>query len=661
LFHPLAAQEPEELSPRNANYLIAATLDTDLRKLGGSATITWRNTTQHETSELRFHLYYNAWLNQRSSYMRAAAIGPAPPAVASLGPDDWAYQRVDQITLLGHSGLGSIDPSLSKLAGSYIQPDDGNPDDRTVLQVALPHPVAPGEEVVLEIDWQLKLPRAIQRVGFEGEYFMVGQWFPQLGVFEPDGTWNCHQFIQTEFYSDFGVYDVTLTTPRGWVVGATGRLASEPVIDGETETRRYLAEDVQDFAFTTSPHFVVHHDRFEHPTLPPVDIELLLLPDHARLRDRYMEAAKVSLERFGTWFRPYPWDRLTVVDPPSGTNTGGMEYPMFVVAESRYISLPKNRLAEANTAHEIGHMWFYGAVANNQFEDAWLDEALTTWAHRRLLDEVYYPNRFEKRYFHGFIPFAFPQVQTAQPTHGADSFGTVHSRLKLEKIDTPSYQIDERTYYLVPYVKGSLMIVTLERYLGWQTWKQVLQTYTERFWFAHPGPADFFQVVEEVSGQNLTWFFDQVYRGSVLFDYAVDRVVSKPARTARGYDGLEQPPIEPTWQAGGAAETDAVHSMVDIRRWGEGTFPLSVRVTFDDGSVETEQWDGRSLSKRFRYDRPSAVHTVEVDPDHVLVLDTNSSNNSWTSTPRARPAAQKWTAKWLVWLQGVMELAAGLS
>ena len=626
--------------------------------LHGNEVVTWRNTTDHATSELRLHLYFNAWRNESSSFLRAAQRGSRPISPAAIEQDDWAFIEVESVRLVEPSPAGAEAPPSETvpLETRYIHPDDGNEQDRTVLQVLLPEPVPPGGSAQVRIPWRLKIPRALTRVGFEGDYFLLGHWFPKLGVFEADGEWNCHQFIQTEFYADFGVYDVELTMPAGWVVGATGTLLSRAQNADGTETRRFRAEDVQDFAFAASPHFEVHTERFEHPDLPPIDLELLLLPDHRRLRDRYFESAEASLELFGEWFGPYPWDRLTIVDPPSGTNTGGMEYPMFLTAESRWISLPRNRLTEANVAHEIAHMWWFGAVANNEFEDAWLDEALATYSHRRLLDEVYYPNRFEKRYFHGFLPLAFPSVERAQPTHGADSYDGFRSRLKLERLDTPSYLVDERTYFLMPYVKGSLMLVTLERHLGWETWQKVLRTYAERFWFAHPQPEDFFRVVSEVSGQDFTWYFDQAYRSAALFDYAVDRVLSRPSREPRGYVERNG---EPDWQPGGP--TDTVDSIIDVRRWGDGRFPVSVRVTFDDGSVVTERWDGRALRHRLHYRRASGVHTVEVDPERVLVLDTNRGNNSWTREPMARDAALKWAAKWLIWLQSVMELAAGLS
>ena len=198
---------------------------------------------------------------------------------------------------------------------------------------------------------------------------------------------------------------------------------------------------------------------------------------------------------------------------------------------------------------------------------------------------------------------------------------------------------------------------------GWERWRQVLATYATRFSFKHPRPADFFAVVNEVGGEDLGWFFDQFYGTANLFDYAVDRVVSRRVAPPRGY-ALEGNP--PAWGAGGGTAASAksgasYESTVDIRRWGEGVFPVAVRVAFEDGSTVDERWDGQARWTRLRYLRPSAVARVEVDPDRILVLDVNSTNNSWTRHPQGGAAAAKWTAKWAIWLQSVLELAAFFS
>jgi hypothetical protein len=297
-------------------------------------------------------------------------------------------------------------------------------------------------------------------------------------------------------------------------------------------------------------------------------------------------------------------------------------------------------------------------VSNDEFEDAWIDEGLNTFTHKRVLALVYGPTTYEKRYFHDFLPWRFEGIHTAQPTDGADAYDGFRSPLKREPLGTPAWRGDERIYYLNAYGTGARLPVTLERTLGWERWRRALATFAERFWFRHPRPRDLLATINESTGEDFTWLFDQVTGTANVFDYAVDRVTSRRMETPRGHAGEGE-----AWSAGGRGTSApsapaAYESMVDVRRWGEGVFPVLVRVTFEDGAVVDERWDGRDRWKRLSYVRPAAVARVEVDPESVLVLDVNSANNSWTRRPEAPAAAAKWAAKWTVWLQSVLEMAA---
>ena len=201
------------LSPRNANYTITARLDPATRTITGSETITWRNITSTAAAELQFHLYWNAWKDARSTFMRERALGGSSDADRARTADEWARIEVTAIKVGGH------DRTATK---RFIAPDDDNPDDQTVMAVPLTEPIEPGATATIEIEWSAHVPRPFARTGAIGDFFFIVQWFPKLGVLQDDG-WNCHQFhASTEFFSDFGVYDVSLTVPGGWPLGATG-------------------------------------------------------------------------------------------------------------------------------------------------------------------------------------------------------------------------------------------------------------------------------------------------------------------------------------------------------------------------------------------------------------------------------------------------------
>jgi len=644
------AQMSEPLSPRIANYTMDVRLDKEKRLIIGTETLTWHNTTSYSTGELQFHLYYNAWRNDKSSYLNSIR---SSRNLSDYRENDWAYCVIYSMKILEKHGFPETDVTADM---EFIQPDDDNEHDRTVMRVTLPKPVFPGDTISVEIQWESKVPRTFSRTGVRGDYYFLAQWFPKVGVFEHNGTWNCHQFIQTEFYADFGNYDVKLTVPTGWIVGATGSMIDSTISD-TTTTHHYYQEDVHDFAWVTTPHFTVHIDsmRFEDPNLPAVEMRLLLMPDHAAKKDRYFEATEAALKYYGEWFGAYPYDHVTIVDPAYKSGSGGMEYPTFFTGGTRWLSPPETRSPESVTIHEFGHGYWYGIVANNEFEHAWLDEGHNTYSHIRTLKEAYPPVVLTKRYFEGFIPVVFSGVQIADRLDGADQYYGFQSVLKRDPMAVISWKYGPGSYGVNSYNKAAMMLWTLENYLGWETFQKIMSTYYDRWKFMHPKPGSFFAIVNEVSGKDMSWFFEQAYYNSNVFDYAVGDVRSKPVQEPFGYIEEEG---ELIFRKGRKSESDTTQmytSTVFARRWGEAIFPVEVKTTFANGDTVLESWDGKDRWVRFDYLKPAKVEKVEVDPEHILVLDINYTNNSWVSEPTAKAASYIWMSKWMIWLQSLME------
>jgi len=153
-----------------------------------------------------------------------------------------------------------------------------------------------------------------------------------------------------------------------------------------------------------------------------------------------------------------------------------------------------------------------------------------------------------------------------------------------------------------------------------------MSTHFERWKFKHPTAHDFFDVVTEVAGRDLGWYFDQVYRSSNVFDYGIADLAS-------------------------TADGSQYHTSVVVRRLGEAMFPVDIEVTFKDGSKVRERWNGRDRWKQYAYDRPQPATTAVVDPERVLLLDVNRTNNSRSLAPAGGRAATKWATKWIVWLE----------
>jgi hypothetical protein len=638
--------QPAALSPRNASYTIGVRLDHARRELKGREVIRWRNTASIPASSLRFHLYYNAWRNSGSSWMRERQL--SGETASTIADADWGWIDIESVALLPPA-QGPIDLT-SRLR--FIAPDDGNPEDRTVAEVPIDTPVAPGDTIDIQVAWTSRVPRTFARTGVIGSYYFVAQWFPKIGVLEDTG-WNCHQFhFGTEFFADFGTYDVSLSLPAGWVVGATGREGAAPgqpdarvvppPADGMT-VHRFYQEDVHDFAWTTSPDYIEHRARFEHATLPPVDMRLLLQPEHAGQEARHFDATRATLKYYGEWFGPYPYGHITIVDPAWQSGAGGMEYPTLFTAGSRWIAPRGVTTPESVTIHEAGHQFWYGIVATNEFEHAWMDEGFTTFSTARTIAQAFERNHWAKRYFGGFIPWVFRDIRLARETQGNRLPG-YRAAPEADAQSTPTWRYWPATGGTITYNKTALWLNTLERLLGWETLQRIMSVYFSRSAFTHPKPQDFFAVANEVSGRDLTWFFDQVHRSSNTFDYGIEALRSEPAAVT-GYVG------EGAQRALAAPSTGRYRTTVVVRRYGEGEFPVDVRVAFANGEESRWRWEGRDRWKLFEIEKPVRAVSAEVDPERVLLLDINRTNNSAALMPKGPAAARKWSLAWLIWLQ----------
>ena len=637
---PAVIAAPGARSPRNANYVITARLDPASRTLQGEQLVTWRNTASVPAPTLQFHLYYNAWRNTRSTWMREYALA-GDTALANRPASDWGWIDVTSLKIVrANAAPADVTASLR-----YIAPDDGNRDDRTVAEIPLEAPVAPGETINVQIAWSSRVPRTFARTGAIGNFYFIAQWFPKIGVFE-DGGWNCHQFhAATEFFADFGIYDVRLTVPQGWVVGATGVERNRRTEGDGTTTHQYYAEDVHDFAWTTSPDYVERLERFTHAGLPPVAMRLLLQPEHVAQADRHLQAARAALRYYGEWFGPYPYANLTIIDPAWQSEAGGMEYPMLFTVGTRWIAPRGVAEPEDVTVHEAGHQFWYGVVATNEFEHAWMDEGLTTFSTARVVDQFFGAQYYSKRYFGSHIPWVFRDLPLARATDG-NLLPYYRATPALDPASTPSYRYWPDTGWVVSYGKTALWLQTLERMIGWESLQRILSTYFTRYAFKHPEPRDFFAVAHEVSGRDLTWFFDQVYRSASTFDYEIRSVTSEQI-IDRGYLGdAGQHAFSSRERTG-----DAWRTTVVVRRNGDGIFPVDVRVTFANNQDVRWRWDGRDRWRVFTVDRPARAASAQVDPDRILLLDANYTNNSRSLDPKTEAAARRWSLTWLIWLQ----------
>ncbi len=645
------------LSPRIANYHIRVKLDVERKRLDGQEILVWHNRSNDAITELQFHLYLNAFRNNQSTFMKESG---GQHRGNKIDPErGWGFIDVTRMEWLqqprqldGVTALFLSDDSLQQRATvvdltagiEFIQPDDGNPHDKTVIRVPLPRPLAPGDSIILRIDFVAKLPEPpFARTGALEEFFMVAQWFPKIGVYTPQG-WNCHQFhLNSEFFADFGVYNVWMTVPENYIVGATG-LEYQVTRNGDgTATHFYHAEDVHDFAWTASPAFVEITGQAQD-----VSIRVLMQPDHLNQAERQLKAAQVAVEYFQNWYGDYPFPNLTVVDPRTGARgAGGMEYPTLITTGTSYNLSEKARFLEMVTIHEFGHNYWYHLLASNEFEESWLDEGINSYTEVQIMADAY-----------------------GKEASMLDVFGIRVSDLQLQRlgyIRGPKFDpmlrkaweyYSNTSYGINSYSRPAVVLTTLQNYVGEATMRRAMQAYVERFRFKHPTSRDFVETVSEVAGQDLDWFFDQVLYSNAALDYGVAEATTYPVPVPQGFDytlsipdyiegqPLEAAQIEP--------QDSLYYSEVKIRRYEAFVFPVEIEVVFANGDTVRTTWDGRDYWTKLSFVKPAPLLYVTVDPDGKIPMDINLTNNSKTAQP-ARKGLTKLTVRGLFWGQFLLE------
>jgi Peptidase family M1 domain len=672
-----------ELPPPVYQLTMFARFDDATGVIHGSERLRWQNTSRVEIDELRFHLYLNAFANSRSTFMQESG---GRLRGDTFDRKRWGYVEVESIKLRGGADL--------KPAEEFIAPDDGNADDRTVARYPLPEPLQPGGWVTLDIEFESQLPSIFARTGVHGDFVVGGQWFPKIAVFEDAGVrgraepgWNAHQFhAHSEFYADFGDYDVTLVLPRRYAgkIAATGRRVEvgelpQPLAEGQVAVR-FVQRGVHDFAWSADPRFVVVEDTFDPArdvpaglaervagllgtepaaiALPKTAIHLYLSPAHAPQKDRYLRAAKASIAGYGLRLGPYPYDDLTMIDAPLGAGgADGMEYPTFITLGTVIqLGLPPLRgalLPEDVVVHEFGHQYFYGMVASNEFEEAWLDEGINSYYEMVVMAEAFPPD---------FVDLGELE---------APAFDVEHAELSGGRYQDPVVAFSWRYYSGGSYGKNSyprpaLTLRHLEGLLGPAPFARAMRAYFQHFQFRHPSTADFETTVTAESGRDLGDFFLQALHSTRAFDYSVRKVENERIRKPAGFFWRDGERVKVERDAGGDGFGDdeeappQYQAVALVYREGEFVQPVTVEFRFDDGKVLRREWAGAARWARWTFTGPAKLDSVEVDPDHLCALDVDRLNNGRRAESDRAPALALVTDL-MYWLQSLFQAVSVLA
>lgn len=619
---------------QRCDYTIAATLDENARTITGRETITYTNNSPDPLGHLWFNLEQNLF---RPSSEGSRLTRPSQRFGNRDGFDGG-------FTIASVEVAGSASPVTLEV-------------NDTIGRLDLPTPVAPrGGRVEVSIAWSFPIPPyGADRMGIDkvrdGDIFQIAQWFPNVCVYDDVHGWNTLPYLgQGEFYTNFGSYDVRLTVPRSHIVAATGELQNpeevltaaqrerlssaratgEPVVIrgkdgvGDPATRpgspadgpltwHFKAANVRTFAWASSASFLWDAcfvpgsgaGSDGDPTRGSGTLCQSFYPREAAhvwgpdaLGGGSTRMLRASLEHYGKKWYAYPYP---VASNVNGV-VGGMEYPMIVFcgggrAEPDHTdTIPSARDAERGlfgvTTHEIGHNWFPMTVNTDERRHAWMDEGFNTFMN-------YYANL--ERY-----PDKTPRRGNARV------WARDNPEPAEQPVDVPADRLVKGTLGRQQYEKTSVGLVLLrEVILGPERFDPAFRAYIRRWAFKSPRPWDFFRTIEDVSGEDLGWFWRGWFYSTGVLDQAVESVV-QPKAGASGEDG------------------DA--RAVFVNRGGL-VMPLVYRVNYDDGSHETRRVPVQAWSAAHRWEaawdtRGRTIKEVVIDPEGELP-DVDLKNNRW--------------------------------
>jgi len=591
-----------EGAPKVASYTIDAKLDSEQHKITGRETIQFVNRSSVALSELWFHLYLNAFKNDKTLFLRS------PFGAGRSGDKAKAYGYVDvkRLTIRGGDG--------QDLWATRDRYSPGDPDDETDLRVPLPSPLEAGNELTLELEFEDQLPELVERTGFVGSYHFAGQWFPKLARLEPNGSFAHFAFhAQSEFYADFGDYDVTLDVPSAFRVGATGSRTREERDKGRTRLG-YHAENVHDFAWTAWDKFETRNER-----IAGVDVRVLYPPHQEQNAEAELDSVRFALPHFNARYGTYPYPTLTLVHPPeTASNSGGMEYPTLITTGGPwYSTYGGGHFIDVVTTHELGHQWFYGLLASNEHAEPYLDEGFNSYAEAEALEARYGTNSV----FGGLglsvsstalnRLFSAARGEDEKVNQGAAEFATF------------------RSLGALVYSRTATVLATLARVYGSERFNHALGVYARKFRFQHPTTADFMSVMQSELDSRAVTALTLALSERATIDYLVREISNAPISAAAGVfdgpNGREQRKPEAPHEAA------QYSSRVVVYRHGTLQLPVEIELGFEDGTRQRRHWDGSGFTFNADNVGPSRLVSVNVDPEQRILLDADRSNN-WLST-----------------------------
>ncbi|MFM9057105.1 MAG: M1 family metallopeptidase, partial [Bacteroidota bacterium] len=499
---------------QEVRYTIHVRLDDTLHLLRGDWEMTYINHSKDALREIRIHLWPNAYSSNTTALAKQ---------LLRDGDTEMYYMKPDK-------PAGKIDSLTFSVAGKVLETrmHKEHPD---ICSILLDTPLEPGDSITISSPFRVAIPPgSISRLGHIGQAYAITQWYPKPAVYDQDGWHEMPYLNQGEFYSEYGSYDVHITVPANYVIGATGDMqnpeelswleqkAQEPLrtekdmrfpeSDTRYKTLRFTQRNVHDFAWFADKRFQVRKGEVALPySGRKVTTWAMFTQKEARLWERAIEYINDAVYHYSKWVGEYPYSQCTAVDGTISAG-GGMEYPNVTIIGSSGSAFP----LEVVIAHEVGHNWFYGLLGSNEREHPWMDEGINSYYEMRYVLEKYPPQKFGNLNELSSSPNAAATVlglnrldyrQTSR-----FSYLMSGAAFTEQAIGLPADQFTGMNYGTVVYKKTAVAMDYLAQVLGQDLFDSCMHAYFRAWVYRHPGPNDIRTVFESVSGRNLGWFFD---------------------------------------------------------------------------------------------------------------------------------------------------------
>lgn len=515
----LAGQTSEKpYFQQHVSYQIRVALDPGKALLHGHLRLTYENRSPDTLPGLYIHLWPNAYKNRHTPYaIQQRRNGKSTFHFAQ------AAQR-GYMDSLSFSVNGVATQPLPVTKGPRPAPGYSQYLLKKAIDVVwlpFPEPLPPGGKVVIETPFRVKIPNTFSRLGHAGQQFQITQWYPKPAVYDRKGWHPLPYLDMGEFYSEWGRYEVEITVPSTYVVGATGVLQTDSEIawlqQREAETRRWLMENgpapawdtsstappktlrfiqdsVHDFAWFADPRYAVLSDTVTLPNGHRVACVALFRPACAKSwknAPRYIVEAVTNLS---AWVGPYPYAHATAVEGALGAG-GGMEYPMITVIGGCQMDTSSLRTV---IHHEVGHNWFQGLLGSNERRHPWQDEGINTYYEQRLggqnpnqplIDTTGKTSRLKialSGFFSGAVPLGkLSYLMPSNPLSPALYHWNLDQPLSLS-----SEFYSTINYGLGVYQRTGELLWALEASAGEAQFDRGMQRYFQTCAFRHPYPED---------------------------------------------------------------------------------------------------------------------------------------------------------------------------